>query len=114
LPIQTTTSEYKPGHFVVELSAPAPAASALIVSENFYPGWSATVDGNPVRVWRADMSLMGVELPAGARKLEFDFRSQPYETGKLITLVALLLALGAFGAGVALARRQGTGGVAQA
>ncbi|MEW5915856.1 MAG: hypothetical protein AB1762_05600 [Gemmatimonadota bacterium] len=114
LAIETTTSDYKPGHFVIDLSAPAPAASALIVSENFYPGWSATVDGNPVRVWRADMSLMGVELPAGARKLEFNFRSQPYETGKLITLVALFLALGAYGAGIVLARRRGPGGVVEA
>jgi hypothetical protein len=107
LSIETTTSGYKPGHFAIDLSAPAPAGSALIVSENFYPGWSATADGNPVRVWRANMSLMGVELPTGARKLEFNFASQPYETGKLITLAALVLSLGAWAAGVVMARRRG-------
>jgi hypothetical protein len=107
LPIETSTSDYKPGHFVVDLNAPAPAGSALIVSENYYPGWSATADGKPVQVWRADMSFMGIELPTGARKLEFNFASEPYETGKLITLIALLLSVGAWVAGAALSRRRG-------
>jgi hypothetical protein len=107
LPIETSTSDYKPGHFVIDLNAPAPAGSALIVSENYYPGWSATADGKAVQVWRADMSLMGIELPTGARKLEFNFVSKPYETGKLITLIALLLSVGAWVAGAALSRRRG-------
>lgn len=107
LPIETSTSGYRPGHFVIDLKTPAPAGSALIVSENYYPGWSATADGNAVPVWRADMSLMGVELPAGARRLEFNFASKPYETGKLITLIALLLSLGAWVAGAALSHTRG-------
>ena len=107
LAIETTASGYKPGHFVIDLSAPAPPGAALIVSENYYPGWSATVDGKPVPVWRADMSLMGVELPTGARRLEFSFASAPYETGKLLTLLALVLSLGAWLAGAVLSRRGG-------
>lgn len=107
LAIETSTSDYKPGHFVIDLNAPAPAGSALIVSENYYPGWSATADGKPVQVWRADMSFMGIELPTGARRLEFNFASKPYETGKLITLIALLLSVGAWVAGAALSRRRG-------
>jgi hypothetical protein len=107
LSISTTTTGYKPGHFAIDLSAPAPAGSALIVSENYYPGWSATVDGKPVRVWRADMSLMGVELPAGARRLEFDFASAPFERGKRITLFAAALSLGIWAAGLIRKRRRG-------
>jgi len=107
LDIQTSASGYKPGHFVIELSTPAPQGAALIVSENFYPGWSANADGKPVRVWRADMSLMGIELPAGARRLEFNFASAPYQRGKLITLVALILSLGAWAAGAVLSRSRG-------
>ena len=78
----------------MELDQPAPNGSALIVSENYYPGWSALADGKPVTVGRADMTLIGVELPAGAKKIELRFTSKPYETGKTVTLAALLLALG--------------------
>lgn len=90
----------------VELDQPAPAGSALMVSENYYPGWTATVDGQPGTIGRADMTLIGVELPAGARKISLRFDSQPYETGKTITLVAVLAALAWSAAGLFLERRR--------
>ena len=52
----------------VELDAPAPEGSALIVSENWYPGWRALVDGRPATVARADYTLIGIPLTAGARQ----------------------------------------------
>jgi hypothetical protein len=106
-PVTATVRDYRPGHFTIELSAPAPAGSALIASENFYPGWSATADGNDVPVWRADMSLLGVELPAGVTRLEFDFSSEPYELGRLLTLFALVLSLGTWVAGALRSRSRG-------
>ncbi len=98
-------STIAPGHIVVELDAPAPAKSALMVSENYYPGWTATVDGNPGEVYRADLSMMGVPLPAGARKVELTFASASYERGKMITIAALVAAFLAIGAGAVLQRR---------
>ena len=38
------------------------------------------------------MTLIGVELPEGARKIELRFASAPYEKGKKMTQIALLLA----------------------
>jgi hypothetical protein len=91
LPVRVT--RYEPGRFAVELGAPAPEGSALVVSENFYPGWSATVDGRPAKAERANLSLMAVALPAGARTVEFTFDSAPYHAGKTVTLLALALAV---------------------
>ena len=93
LPIKARTTRFDPGAIDVELDQPAPNGSALIVSENYYPGWSAMVDGKAANIGRAQMTLIGVELPAGARKIELRFASKPYETGKTVTLAALLLAL---------------------
>ncbi len=107
LGIKARTPVYEPGHIVVELDAPAPAASALMVSENFYPGWSATVDGQATPVHRADLSLMGIALPAGARRIELSFASASYERGKMLTLLGIALALAAIGAGVVADKRKG-------
>ena len=106
LAIRAHVPTYDPGHIVVELSEPAPAGSALMVSENYYPGWSATIDGQKAAVHRANLSLMGVPLPAGARRIELTFTSASFERGKLITLAALGLSLLAIGAGVLVQRRQ--------
>jgi hypothetical protein len=78
---------------VLTLSDPAPKGSALVASENFYPGWRATVDGKPVTAERADLTLIGVPLPQGAKKVELEFSSDAYERGKAITLAAIALSI---------------------
>jgi hypothetical protein len=104
LPVVVT--RYAPGKVAMELASPAPAGSALVVSENFYPGWRAAVDGKPAPVGRVDYTLIGVGLPAGARKVDLEFRSQPYETGRLVTVLALLFSLAAITWGVLKERRR--------
>jgi uncharacterized membrane protein YfhO len=51
------------------------------------------VNGQSAKVGRADYTLIGVELPAGARTIELSFDSAPYRTGKAVTLVALALSV---------------------
>lgn len=97
--------KWDPGHITLTLPNPAPEGSALVVSENFYPGWAATVDGKPAVIGRADMTLIGVALPAGARQVELTFRSPAYETGKAISLLGLALGLLWLAAGFMLDRR---------
>ena len=104
LPIKARTTRFDPGAIDVELDQPAPAGSALIVSENYYPGWSALVDGKPATIGRAHMTLIGVELPPGAQKVELRFSSAPFETGKTVTLAALLIAVVWWGAGALLGK----------
>jgi hypothetical protein len=107
LSLTTSVTSYAPGHVVLDLSAPAPGGSALVVSENYYPGWHATVDGKPdPNIGRADYSLIGVALPAGARRVVLSFDDAAYETGKKVTLAAIALALLLTAAGAAVARRS--------
>jgi hypothetical protein len=106
LAIRAATTRYDPGAIDVQLDQPAPKGAALIVSENYYPGWMATVDSKPAMTGRADMTLIGVELPEGARQITLRFASAAYETGKTVTCVALLIALLAWGGGALLDRRS--------
>lgn len=105
--IRASVERFSPESMTVRLDAPAPAGSALVVSENFYPGWQATVQGKSVPVHRANYTLMGIALPHGATRIDLSFRSQPYETGKLVTLLALAAALALTIAGALRARRAG-------
>jgi hypothetical protein len=88
-----TTARPSPSSIDITLASPAPAGSALVVSENFYPGWVATIDGKPATVHRADYVLMGLALPAGARRVELRFESPTYATGKRVTQGAVLSSL---------------------
>jgi hypothetical protein len=98
LPVEVV--RYAPGAIDLRLSAPAPAGAALVASENFYPGWRATVDGREAPVGRADFVLIGVPLPEGAREVSLRFESAPYERGRLVTLLSLALAAALVGWGL--------------
>jgi hypothetical protein len=104
--LPVTVTRYEPGRIGLRLARPAPAGAALVVSENYYPGWTATSGGKALPVGRADYVLIGVGLPAGVQDVELSFSSSVYETGKLITWLAigasLLLAVG----GIVAERRR--------
>jgi hypothetical protein len=104
--VAVRTTRWEPGRISLVLDRPAPPSATLVVSENYYPGWRATVDGKPAPVGRADFVLMGVGLPAGAGTIELAFSSDRYEQGKLVTLAALAVALIAWGVGAGARRRQ--------
>lgn len=89
--ITTTVSDFAPGHATIQLSAPAETGNALVISENFYKGWRAYADGKELPVMRAAYNLIGVALPVGARTISVSFADPRYSTGRIITLLALVL-----------------------
>ena len=79
---------------VVEVDAKS--AGLLVVSQVFYPGWSATLDGHYTELLRADYAFCGVVVPAGLHRVELTYASHPVRLGLLLSAVGLLalLALG--------------------
>lgn len=108
LDLRARVTSRGPGRITVALDRPAPAGSALIMSENYYPGWSARVDDRATSVGRVDYTIIGVPLAAGARSVELQFTSPRYERGKAITVGVLLLSVALVGAGLVSDRRRRT------
>lgn len=81
----------------------APADGLLVVSENFYPGWRATVDGQPAEILRANLTLRAVPVSAGQHRVEMWYDPLSFKLGgalSAITLAACIVAL------LVLARRN--------
>ena len=89
VPITVSATRYEPGHLTFQLSQPAPRQLWLVASENYYPGWTGTVDGKPVPVGRADYSLIGVPLAPGSRTVDLVFFDPHYRTGFWITILTI-------------------------
>lgn len=106
LAIKAEVKRYEAGRVRIELGAPAPKGSALMVSENWYPGWTATADGKPTPIGKAAVSLMGVALPEGARAIELAFHNSAYATGKRVTFAAIAVAILMLAAGALVDRRE--------
>jgi len=83
---------YKPQEVIVKTESSQP--KLLFLSDNFYPGWKAQVDGNEVEVLRADYTFRAVPLVPGTHMVRFYFQSQSFEIGVLISVLSLIFTLG--------------------
>ena len=86
---QPTYRQLAPGHVAVDVTADAPALLAL--SEVWYPGWQAAVDGAPAPLLRAYDTLMAVPVPAGAHTVELRFDPPLVKIGLAVSGISLAL-----------------------
>jgi uncharacterized membrane protein YfhO len=79
----------------LDLKVTTPSDGLLVLSEVYYPGWQATVNGQATAVLRVDYILRGVPIPAGEHDVEFNYRPATFRGGAVIsgaTLFALAVA----------------------
>ena len=69
----------------------APTETILILSEMFYPGWVALVDGKEQQIFQTDYLLRGVFLPAGNHRVEMYYSAPLARKGLIISAVTLLI-----------------------
>ena len=83
---------YAPNELQYHYSA---AADRLAVfSEIYYPdGWTATVDGQPLELLRADWTLRAALLPAGEHDVVMHFMPESYRIGARISTIASIALL---------------------
>jgi uncharacterized membrane protein YfhO len=69
----------------------------LIVSDTYYPGWQAEIDGTSTPLMQANYLFRAVRVPAGNHLVRFVFRPAGVAIGGLISLctgVGIILAAG--------------------
>jgi hypothetical protein len=72
-----------------QVSSPEPAD--FVLKEQFFPGWSAYLDGRaiPIQLWHG--AFQSVHLPPGDHKLEFRYQPRSLKIGAWISAVSALL-----------------------
>jgi hypothetical protein len=71
------------------------APGLLVLSEQAYPGWHASVDGRPAPIYVANGIFRSVEVPPGVYVVELRFDSASLRLGMLATLGTVLATLAA-------------------
>ncbi len=83
-----------PEHVVV--SVPASAGGIAVLADQWYPGWTATLDGRGVPILRVDAALRGVVIGPGPHRIDFRYRPRWPLQGlgvTALTVAAVLLVM---------------------
>ncbi|MFQ5483588.1 MAG: hypothetical protein ACE5ER_12620, partial [Nitrospinaceae bacterium] len=63
----------------------------LLLSDSFFPGWEAEVDGTRVEILRANLAYRAIVMPAGGHEVVFTYRPGSFTLGLGITCLTLVL-----------------------
>ena len=74
----------------VTIRSVSPVSALLVLSDTFYPGWEAAVDGSPRPILLANHTMRAVVVPAGAHEVTFAFRPASVMTGFILSLAGIL------------------------
>jgi len=94
----------EPEHLLIRVDAPE--RGFLFLSDQYFPGWHATVDGRSTEIVRANYAFRLVEVPRGRSLVEFRYAPASVRVGALVSGLTVV-ALAAF-LWVARRRRRGS------
>ena len=82
-------TKYEPNelHYDVE----SKNGGVIVFSEIYYPGWTCTVDNEPVEVGRVNYVLRAINVKPGKHKVVLEFRPKSLSTTETIAYASLVL-----------------------
>jgi len=80
---------YEPERIVMDVESTAPGF--LVVSDQYFPGWRASVDGRPAEIVPANLCFRAVAIPAGTFRVEMTYRPWTVVVGAVLSAVGMIL-----------------------
>jgi len=74
----------------MELEVDVQSRGLLVLSENYYPGWRATIDDRTAPIYRVDGALRGLVVPPGHSRVVLRYAPASVYWGGLLTALAFL------------------------
>jgi hypothetical protein len=80
---------YSNSHLHATCQVERPALAVFV--EQYEKGWSATLDGRPAPILRANLIMRAVAVGPGTHRIAMEFRTPGLRVGGLVTLLSLML-----------------------
>ncbi|MDP3988162.1 MAG: YfhO family protein [Candidatus Levybacteria bacterium] len=74
----------------IKLSVNSETDQLLFISDTYYPGWQAAVDGKETKIYRADYAFRAIIVPKGNHKILFEYKPKSFYLGLKITIVGII------------------------
>jgi len=86
-------SSEDPNTLTIDVDADGP--TWLLLSDVWYPGWEARVDGVAHPIWHADYLFRAVPVPSGRHVVEFSYRPRSFLLGLILAAAGVMALAGA-------------------
>jgi hypothetical protein len=73
----------------VVIDVESSSASLLVLSDPWYPGWQADIDGRPTPILRANVHFRAVEMPSGHHRVRFVYDPANLSMGAAVSAVTI-------------------------
>ncbi|HOQ30994.1 MAG TPA: YfhO family protein [Candidatus Hydrogenedens sp.] len=104
--VTASIQEENPEYISIQIRAPK--EGFLVLLDTYSPGWKAFIDGELTPIYRTNGIFRGIPIPGGVHQVVFKYTSPGWNTGRIITLVAILLTLALLLIEKFLSKRQTT------
>ena len=105
-PVQGSVEWSQVGLDHLQLTVDSPSDALLVVADNWYPAWKATVDGIETPVLRAYHTLRAVPIEAGRHDVVMWYDPNALRGGMLTTVFGLLVVVGVIAVALVRDRRR--------
>lgn len=99
--VQITQYDANELHYTVSSAQ----GGVVVFSEIYYPGWTATIDGQPLSLGRADYTLRAARVPAGEHEIMMEFRPSSVKVTEAVAYGAIVVLILAFFASLVVTLR---------
>lgn len=75
----------------LELEVQTSTPQVLVITDNFFPGWQANLDGQKTEIYRANYTFKALFVPQGLHRVKLIYQPQSFLIGAIISGISLLL-----------------------
>ena len=81
--------EYSPNK--INFSVDTQSNNILFLSDSFFPGWKAYVDGKETKIYRANYAFRSIFVPSGKHTVMFSYNPKSFYIGTSVALVTIMV-----------------------
>ncbi|HAW49740.1 TPA: hypothetical protein DCX16_02160 [bacterium] len=81
--------DYQPNKVVIEVEAEEPGF--LFLSDTYYPGWSAYINGKKTKIYRANYCFRAVQINEGRQIIEFKYFPKTFIIGLIGSVISCII-----------------------
>jgi len=73
---------------VVSITTSTTSNGLLVLSDNYYPGWKAYVDGKETKIYRVNYTFRAIDLPKGEHIVGFKYEPESFQVGLSLSILS--------------------------